>query len=96
MVAKPDNYAGQVRSFIALNFLLGRVAVSTLLHRLRYGPRRTDWSLLYELVVAIMASTIPDDESTPVKQWGMRWRSWAIRRCRRISPSRRLRESGRL
>lgn len=68
MVVQPDNYAGQVRSFIALNFLLGRVAVSTLLHRLRYGPRRADWSLLYELVVAIMASSIPNDESTPVQQ----------------------------
>ena len=68
MAAQPDNYAGQVRSFIALNFLVGRVATRALLHRLRHGPRRADWSLLYELVVAIMALTIPDDESTTVEQ----------------------------
>ena len=68
MAAQPENYAVQVRSFIALNFFVGRVAARALFHRLRYGPRRADWSLLYELVVAFMASAIPDDESTPVEQ----------------------------
>ncbi len=29
---------------------------------------RPDWSLLYELVVAIMAAGIPEDETTPVEQ----------------------------
>jgi monoterpene epsilon-lactone hydrolase len=66
MVVQSKRYTRQVISFLALNFFVGRIVARTILHRLVHGPKRPGWSLLYELMVAIMAAGIPEDETTPV------------------------------
>lgn len=66
MVALTIQLLAAVRSYLKLYLLLVRAAIHTLLHRLRYGPRRPAWSREFELMVQVLAQGLPADDTFEV------------------------------
>lgn len=59
MVALTHRLLAAAQSYLKLYWLFVRAIVHTLLHRLRYGPRRPAWSREFELMVQVLALGLP-------------------------------------
>lgn len=58
MTSAHREYAEQLRTLVAFNYLVGGAGLQAALHRLLFGPRRQGWSWLYECLTGVMAAAI--------------------------------------